>query len=43
MFRLPEARHSSTGLGFNNDGLDAFLHNVQQAQFRRQQHPCCWA
>ena len=40
MFRLPEARALINRLGFNNDGLDAFLHNVQQAQFRRQQkHP----
>jgi dihydroorotate dehydrogenase len=40
MFRLPEARALITRLGFNNDGLDAFLHNVQQAKFRtKQQHP----
>jgi dihydroorotate dehydrogenase len=40
MFRLPEARALINRLGFNNDGLDAFLHNVQQARFRRQQkHP----
>ncbi|MCO5111532.1 MAG: quinone-dependent dihydroorotate dehydrogenase [Burkholderiaceae bacterium] len=40
MFRLPEARALINRLGFNNDGLDAFLHNVQQAQFRRRQkHP----
>ncbi|MFY3383882.1 quinone-dependent dihydroorotate dehydrogenase [Paracidovorax sp. MALMAid1276] len=36
MFRLPEARALINRLGFNNEGLDAFLHNVQQAQFRRQ-------
>ena len=40
MFRLPEARALINRLGFNNDGLDAFLHNVQQAKFRtKQQHP----
>jgi dihydroorotate dehydrogenase len=40
MFRLPEARALINRLGFNNDGLEAFLHNVQQAKFRRQQkHP----
>ena len=36
MFRLPEARALINRLGFNNDGLDAFLHNVQQARFRTQ-------
>ena len=40
MFRLPEARALINRLGFNNDGLEAFLRNVQQAKFRRQQkHP----
>lgn len=41
MFRLPEARALINRLGFNNEGLDAFLRNVQQAQFRKQnrQHP----
>ena len=42
MFRLPEARALINRLGFNNEGLEAFLRNVQQAQFRkqnRQQHP----
>ena len=40
MFRLPEARALINRLGFNNDGLDAFLHNVQQAKFRtKQQQP----
>lgn len=37
MFRLPQARALINRLGFNNDGLDAFLHNVQQAQCRSQQ------
>ncbi|RYF28424.1 MAG: quinone-dependent dihydroorotate dehydrogenase [Comamonadaceae bacterium] len=41
MFRLPEARALINRLGFNNEGLDAFLHNVQQARFRKQarKHP----
>ena len=41
MFRLPEARALINRLGFNNEGLDAFLHNVQQAQCRTspQQNP----
>ncbi|TWG38078.1 dihydroorotate oxidase A [Acidovorax delafieldii] len=41
MFRLPEARALINRLGFNNEGLDAFLRNVQQAQFRKQNrlHP----
>jgi dihydroorotate dehydrogenase len=41
MFRLPEARALINRLGFNNEGLEAFLRNVQQAQFRKQnrQHP----
>lgn len=41
LFRLPEARALINRLGFNNEGLDAFLRNVQQAQFRKQnrQHP----
>ena len=41
MFRLPEAQALINRLGFNNEGLEAFLHNVQQAQFRQQarKHP----
>lgn len=41
MFRLPEARALINRLGFNNEGLDAFLHNVQQARFRSlpRKHP----
>ena len=41
MFRLPQANALINRLGFNNDGLDAFLHNVQQAKFRKQggSHP----
>src|SRR6266568_7484070 len=34
MFRLPEANALINRLGFNNDGLDAFITNVQRAQFR---------
>ena len=36
MFRLPEQRALINRLGFNNEGLDAFLRNVQQARFRDQ-------
>ncbi len=42
MFRLPESRALINRLGFNNDGLDAFVRNVQQASFRSQnkrRHP----
>ncbi len=34
MFRLPEARGLINRLGFNNEGLDAFVRNVQKARFR---------
>ncbi|MBX3608063.1 MAG: quinone-dependent dihydroorotate dehydrogenase [Piscinibacter sp.] len=34
IFRLPEANALINRLGFNNDGLDAFLANVQRARFR---------
>ncbi|MES2089186.1 MAG: quinone-dependent dihydroorotate dehydrogenase [Pseudomonadota bacterium] len=36
MFRLPEAQALINRLGFNNDGLDAFVANVRQARFRTQ-------
>jgi dihydroorotate dehydrogenase len=36
MFRLPEANALINRLGFNNDGLDAFVANVQRSSFRRQ-------
>jgi dihydroorotate dehydrogenase len=42
MFRLPEAKALINRLGFNNEGLEAFLRNVQQARFRTQgnkRHP----
>ncbi|KAF1068595.1 quinone-dependent dihydroorotate dehydrogenase [Variovorax sp.] len=35
MFRLPERQALINRLGFNNDGLAAFLANVQKARFRR--------
>ena len=35
MFRLPKANALINRLGFNNEGLDAFLANVQRARFRR--------
>ncbi len=34
MFRLPEANALINRLGFNNDGLAAFLANVKKARFR---------
>ncbi|WP_418321047.1 quinone-dependent dihydroorotate dehydrogenase [Piscinibacter sakaiensis] len=34
MFRLPQAQALINRLGFNNDGLDAFIANVRQARFR---------
>ncbi len=36
MFRLPEANALINRLGFNNDGLDTFLANVQKSAVRRQ-------
>jgi dihydroorotate dehydrogenase len=36
MFRLPEANALINRLGFNNDGLDAFVMNVKRARFRRE-------
>ena len=38
MFRLPAANALINRLGFNNEGLDAFVDHVQQARFR-QKHP----
>lgn len=38
MFRLPKANALINRLGFNNDGLDAFIANVQQSTlYRRRQ------
>lgn len=34
MFRLPEANALINRLGFNNEGLNAFIANVQRARFR---------
>jgi dihydroorotate dehydrogenase len=39
MFRLPQAKALINRLGFNNDGLDAFIANVQKSAFRRQNTP----
>ncbi|HSV53614.1 MAG TPA: quinone-dependent dihydroorotate dehydrogenase [Burkholderiaceae bacterium] len=36
MFRLPQANALINRLGFNNDGLDAFVANVQKSSFRRK-------
>ena len=36
MFRLPEANALINRLGFNNDGLDAFIANVQKSAVRKQ-------
>src|SRR5688500_11266898 len=34
MFRLPEANALINRLGFNNDGLEAFIDNVKRSSFR---------
>ncbi len=39
MFRLPQANALINRMGFNNDGLDAFLANVQRATFRKKAGP----
>ena len=36
MFRLPKANALINRLGFNNEGLDAFIANVARARFRRK-------
>ena len=36
MFRLPDAKALINRLGFNNHGLEAFVTNVKQSQFRQQ-------
>ena len=36
MFRLPKAYALINRLGFNNDGLDAFIANVQRSSFRKK-------
>ena len=40
MFRLPRANALINRLGFNNDGLEAFLANVQRASFRKKGRIC---
>jgi dihydroorotate dehydrogenase len=35
MFRLPRAEALINRLGFNNQGLQTFIHNVQRSQWRR--------
>jgi dihydroorotate dehydrogenase len=41
LFRLPQAQAIINRLGFNNEGLDAFVQNVQASALyrQRQQHP----
>ena len=39
MFRLPKANALINRLGFNNEGLDAFLANVQRSALRRDKNP----
>jgi dihydroorotate dehydrogenase len=39
MFRLPAAKALINRLGFNNDGLDAFVANVQRSQLRQSKSP----
>lgn len=36
MFRLPKANALINRLGFNNEGLDAFIANVKESKFRSQ-------
>src|SRR3546814_9514294 len=36
MFRLPRAQALINRLGFNNQGLDAFIANVRRSQWRAQ-------
>ena len=39
MFRLPKAHALINRLGFNNHGLDAFVHNVQKSALRQAKQP----
>jgi len=39
MFRLPDANALINRLGFNNEGLDAFIANVQRSALRKQKNP----
>ena len=36
MFRLPQANALINRLGFNNDGLDAFIANVKRSSLSRR-------
>lgn len=36
MFRLPQAQALINRLGFNNEGLESFIANVQRARFRKK-------
>ncbi len=39
MFRLPQKQALINRLGFNNEGLETFIRNVQQSRLRRQPTP----
>jgi dihydroorotate dehydrogenase len=39
IFRLPQSQALINRLGFNNDGLDAFIHNVVRARVRQRPSP----
>ncbi len=39
IFRLPRANALINRFGFNNHGLEAFVHNVQQSALRKAEHP----
>ena len=39
MFRLPQAQALINRMGFNNDGLDAFVANVQRSKLRQRKDP----
>jgi dihydroorotate dehydrogenase len=39
MFRIPQANALINRLGFNNEGLDAFVANVQRSALRRDKNP----
>ena len=42
MFRIPQAHGLINRLGFNNEGLDAFMANVQQARFDKHRVRACY-
>ena len=39
MFRIPQAQALINRLGFNNEGLNAFVRNVQRSALRRNKNP----